>query len=192
MRFDVDLSELRNWRRAGCVVVLRMVEKHSLKKEVDEVPREQNKDPLRQVHVRHVWPKSLKVYVNGQSAFVIEPPKHLKKRRDEPFDMTHLLRSGSNQVELYLDYQPTAGTGLFVAGLILTERKSPVQLSKQAVALGYEECRERVVRLLSARPSGGAVDVVTDPQIRLNCTIAFRRIDTPARGRYCNHLHVRL
>jgi hypothetical protein len=193
VRFDVDLSDLRTWRRAGCVVVLRMLEKHGLKKEVDAVPREGNRDPLRQVHLKHVWPRSMKLYINGQSAFVVEVPKHLKKRRDEPFDMTHLLRSGPNQVEIYLDSAPgppNSGAGLFVAGLILCERVSPSQLAKLAVPLSEGDCKARVIRLLTTKPSGCAVDVVTDPQIRLNCTIAFQRITTPARGRHCEHLHV--
>lgn len=78
--FNLTVPDMKQWRRQGITVWLRGYSKSSSE--------------------RQVWPRELRVLVNMVTVQKVEEPKRLKKRRDEPIDLTVFLQSGKNQIQL--------------------------------------------------------------------------------------------
>lgn len=163
--FTLDLPDLKQWRRQGISLWLRGWCKTSTE--------------------RQVWPKELRVMVNMATVQRIDEPKRLKKRRDEPIDLTVFLHTGRNQVQLSIT-EPNpqnfvlaivACTGLTDKGLSSKVPTSPIGASK-----------ERTLRILNVKSDIIADDMSGHRLIDLRCPISLDRIITPAHGVDCEHV----
>lgn len=167
--FSLDLPDLKSLRRQGYSVWLRCANKDAGK------------------HDRHIWPRELHVYVNLSQVFKVEAPKKLKKRRDEPVDLTAYLQSGRNQIQLsVLDSTP----GNFTMALTVCGSLGNEAIVSSVPYLSAQDCRERIIKILVQTNSELFVEESQDGFVSfdLRCPISLERIVLPARGVTCEHL----
>lgn len=165
--FPLHLPELKALRRQGYSVWLRGTCKNSPKGE------------------RQKWPNELRVCVNNVRVGTVEPPKRLKKRRDEPIDLTRYLQSGLNNINLAVfDDNPSQFNVAIVVCANLTDRTIMGLVSPQS----EESAKERIVAILSIKS-----DIIEDAtegyrSLDLRCPIGLSRIKIPVRGFKCDHI----
>jgi hypothetical protein len=135
---------------------------------------------------RHVWPRTLRVFVNLTQVAAVEEPKKLKKRRDDPLDLTAFLQSGRNHLQFSVsDMSPPN----FILGLILCGSLSNASIINTVPVQSYERCRDRMKHILQVK-----TDIMVDHvnngyrELDLRCPISLDKLRQPARGTMCDHL----
>lgn len=151
LSFSLELPDLRQWRKEGYSVELRML-------------RKENRGNLRQA-----WPRILSLEVNGNVALAVKPPLRGKKRRDVPKDISAALRRGKNEVELRAEDQCRDD---FILGLVRTRP----QLSRVVPPMRVAVTRRRVGRPRPPPPrhaiavdSDAPPEDVTDSDVDAGC-----------------------
>mmetsp|Transcript_25215 Transcript_25215/g.80113 ORF Transcript_25215/g.80113 Transcript_25215/m.80113 type:complete len:703 (+) Transcript_25215:127-2235(+) len=168
--FLLDLPDLRQWRREGLAVELRMVRVDCEK-------------------VNQAWPNSLKLLANGNEILDVKPPEEGHKRRDVPQNISPGLRPGPNSlcVKMVDDRHSD-----FALAVVLTSPRGNPELSAQVPLCPESSARSRVRRLLARHQPDGdqGEDVVclTSDTLKLRCPITMERVEDPVRGEHCQHL----
>lgn len=166
--FSLDLAELKNMRRQGYSVWIRCISKTAGRNE------------------RHVWPKELRVFVNMTQVLKIEEPRKLKKRRDEPSELTAYLQSGKNQIQISVS-DPSPSN--FTVALVVCGSLSNHNIINTIPAQSSEACRERMKRILDIKSDLLVEDTVDGFRpLDLRCPISLGRISIPAHGTGCSHI----
>jgi len=167
--FSLSLPELRQWRRDGLGVELRMVRVDSDK-------------------VCHAWPDSLQLFVNGAEVITVKPPEEGHKRRDVPQDISASLKPDSNAFcvrmvdNLHSD---------FVLAVVLTLPRGIPELSAEVKQCGRSAALARASSLLARGGSdrgGEEIVCLSSDKLRLRCPITMERVEDPVRGDLCQHL----
>ena len=165
--FPLNLPELKALRRQGYSVWLRGTCKNSPKGE------------------RQKWPNELRICVNNVRVGTVEPPKRLKKRRDEPIDLTRYLQSGLNNINLAVfDDNASQFNVAIVVCANLTDRTIMGLVPPQS----EESAKERMLTILSVKS-----DIIEDTtegyrSLDLRCPIGLSRLKIPVRGFKCDHI----
>ena len=164
---SLDLVELKSLRRQGYSVWIRSVSLNSKGKE------------------RHTWPRELRVFVNMTQVVKIEEPKRLKKRRDEPIDMSPLLQSGKNHVQISVT---DANPSKFVVAIIVCAQLSDRFLVSSVSHQSTESCVERLQGILNVKSE--LIEDASDGtrMLDLRCPISLNKIQVPAHGTACDHI----
>lgn len=169
--FSVDLSDLRQWRRDGLRLEVRMLR-------VD------------QAKVCHVWPHTMTFTVNNKEAFAVQPPEEGHKRRDIPQEVSSHFTPGLNLVYVKLsDKQPET---LFFA-LVLTSSIEVKDLAAKVVRTSLPKAQARVQDLLAklqGQDGASEEDIVclSTNKLKLLCPITMDKVQEPVRGEQCQHL----
>mmetsp|Transcript_32878 Transcript_32878/g.78722 ORF Transcript_32878/g.78722 Transcript_32878/m.78722 type:complete len:653 (+) Transcript_32878:87-2045(+) len=172
--FTLDLPDLRQWRREGKSVEVRMLRVNSTK-------------------VEQVWPRQIHVFANGIEVFSVHPPEEGHKRRDVPQHISSGLKGGRNDITVRMVDDDCVGFA-FVA--LLTRYQSTEEMAEQVESVGVDVARKRVCELLakqaaSARAGGlgNSEDLVclTSETLKLRCPITMERVQEPVRGDLCQH-----
>lgn len=166
--FSLDIADLKGLRRQGYAVWLRCVSKVARKNE------------------RHVWPRELRVFVNLSQVARVEEPKKLKKRRDEPVELTAFLKGGKNQIQLSIaDSNP----GNFTVALIVCGSLTSNAIVNSVPLQSVERCKDRLRDVISKLKSDVLVDDRADGfhSLDLRCPITLDKLGLPARGTCCTH-----
>lgn len=136
---------------------------------------------------KHSWPQTLVLRINGTVAAKVKPPEPGHKRRDEPIAVTPFFRTGSNTVELLSDRTPSS----VAFGILLCKPRQPDELVApvlKAQTVKYTEGHARLLHLLRPKKDSECSVVDDSRELRLLCPISFERVETPARGRRCDHI----
>lgn len=169
--FHLDLPNLRQWRRDGLQIELRMVRITTAK-------------------VCHVWPHELTFSVNKKEVFSVIAPEEGHKRRDVPQMVTQGLSQGGNQVEIDMT-DPNLLDG-FAFALVLSRPCELTDLAKEVRHCGLPEARNRVQAVLAKlQGQGGATEdmmCITENKLKLLCPLTMERVQEPVRGEHCQHL----
>lgn len=216
LKFNLELPELKQWRKDGIEVELRMLKAWRSRRD---------RDVLHQA-----WPKVLYVSCNGREVFAAKPGPRGHTRRDVPYALSAHLRRGTNEVKLRAVDE---NAGDFFFAVVAALPRGPRALAPATARLAAEECRSRVCSLVlaprkealaaaaaSAEAEVGAgaearsgaapedaasaptalplapaarrradVECVGDERLSLRCPITLQRLASPpARGRECKHL----
>ena len=166
--FPVDIPDLKAMRRQGYSIWLRGISKSAGKNE------------------RQVWPKELRVFVNLSQAAKVDEPKRLKKRRDEPIDLSAYLQSGKNHVQISVsDPRP----GNFMVALMVC-RSSPNSAILESIRLEpHDLCKARIREILEVKSELFVDDGVDGfRRLDLRCPISLDKIKIAGRGVNCKHL----
>jgi len=171
LSFTLDVPELRQWRREGLGVELRMVRVDSSK-------------------ITHAWPHSLGLLVNGGEVFAVSPPEEGHKRRDVPQNISVCLKPGFNECSLHVVDEHVSD---FVMAVLLTAPCDIPQLSLHVGSCSEAAAAARIRSLLAKQQGcghGESEDVVclTSDTLRLICPITMERVQQPVRGERCQHL----
>jgi hypothetical protein len=129
--FTLDLPELKSMRRQGYSIWLRGMPKRIVKNE------------------RQKWPNEIRVYINMTLVGKVEAPKRLKKRRDEPIELTVFLQSGKNHVHISVgdpDNAPKYSVAIVVCGS-LSDRSLISSVHPQSI----DSSRERLIGIMSVK-----------------------------------------
>jgi len=168
--FPLYLPELKQWRRDGQAIEVRMVMVNSNK-------------------VCHAWPTSLQFLANSNEVFCIKPPEEGHKRRDVPQNVSAGLKHGMNQVSIRMTDNRIQD---FVLSVVLTCPRSIPDLCLKVPECREEAGRARICKVIANQqsPRDGDEDIVclTSDKMRLRCPITMERIEEPVRGRECQHL----
>lgn len=167
--FCLNLPNLREWRRTGLQVELRMAR-------IDESK------------LWHVWPNSLTLKVNGQEVFNVEPPEEGHKRRDVPQAVSAALAPGENRV--CMDMQDTSLFS-YAFALVLTDPRQASQLSREVRLCSFAEAQARVRAMLTKMQGQGSskeLECLTTNKLKLQCPITMDRVQEPVRGDKCEHV----
>eukprot|EP00933_Yihiella_yeosuensis_P007835 TRINITY_DN11301_c1_g1_i1.p1 TRINITY_DN11301_c1_g1~~TRINITY_DN11301_c1_g1_i1.p1 ORF type:complete len:923 (-),score=173.69 TRINITY_DN11301_c1_g1_i1:197-2848(-) len=207
--FNLDLPDLKIWRKDEQSIWLRMVRMNS-------------------TNVVQVWPRKITMTANGAEVFQILPPEEGHVRRDVPKDISAGLRPGLNNVQITIEDEHVAS---FSWAIVRTQTKTSEQLAGEAPSIEEEESRRRVIALLTGRSlddlkaeekaaadaamdedgekgeiireeekdrvldeekqGGDDDDLVTcvlSSKLKLRCPLSFERVETPVRGSSCMHL----
>eukprot|EP01116_Phalansterium_solitarium_P023489 TRINITY_DN8248_c1_g1_i1.p1 TRINITY_DN8248_c1_g1~~TRINITY_DN8248_c1_g1_i1.p1 ORF type:complete len:680 (-),score=154.87 TRINITY_DN8248_c1_g1_i1:28-2067(-) len=131
----------------------------------------------------HAWPTSLDVRINGRALAPTILKRASKKTKDEPFEMTQYLRSGSNTVELTSSvYTP------FLMVINLHQRLSIGQLEATVLSrpMDYDTALARVRRTMGF---GGGDDVqALASKISLIDPLMLVPVVHPCKASTCNHI----
>jgi len=181
LSFKIDLPDLRQWRKDGQEVEVRMLRLRGL-----DVTEHGSR-------LQQAWPRFMNLKVNGHEVLSVKPPLKGHKRRDVPHSITVNLRRGVNEVELCIEDDKR---GDFALAVVRTTPSSPRQLAKGIRCVPGEQSLSRVRALLAARPkaltsgnAGDGVECVGDERLQLRCPITLSRpASVPARGMDCRHL----
>lgn len=168
-KFQLDVPNLKEWRKKGQQVEVRMCR-------------------LDTCEAVQAWPTSFTCRVNGAAVVEINAPKAGHKRRDVPKVISAELHSGTNVVEVRLQDEDVRR---FVFALCRSEPKSPATLIKEVVALPSEKCRERIKELLfrsALESTGEEVQAEGSDRCSLFCPVTQARLEIPIRGYNCRHL----
>jgi len=177
--FHLDLPDLRQWRKEGCDIEVRMFRRRVFG---SDEGAEHCSD------LCQVWPAFFDLEANGHEVFTVKPPLRGHKRRDVPRSITASLRPGRNELEARVE---DACAEELVLAVVRTMPLAPRDLAVRCVRrVGFEESLVRVRALLAnAAGMAGAVECVGDERLRLRCPITLEQLSTlPARGELCRHL----
>jgi hypothetical protein len=162
--FNIEIPDLRNWRRQGYSVWLRCISKTASKND------------------RHIWPKAMSVFSNLSQVAKVDEPKKLKKRRDEPIDFTPFLQSGRNHIQISVtDSRPSD----FTIALLVCCGRTNSNLTNSIREESRAACLGRVREILKIKSD---LLVEDNRRLDLRCPITLERISNPARGSECSHL----
>ena len=146
---QVDMNDLRQYRRQGYSVWLRGI----------------STGPSAE---RHVWPREMRVFVNMTQVMRVDEPKKLKKRRDDPLDITPVLSSQVNQIQFTVhDPRPD----LFLIGIVICSSLPDRQIAAQVPERSVESSKRRVCDLLTQSAAQGLI--VETGRIDLRCPISL-------------------
>ena len=161
---NIELPDLRNWRRQGFSVWLRCTSRIGSKTD------------------RHIWPREMRVFVNLSQVVKVDEPKKLKKRRDEPCDLTAFLQSGRNHVQISVT---DSRANDFTIALIVCGSTTDSSLISSICEEPQESCIRRIQRILKVKS-----DLLVDDnrKLDLRCPISLERLSIPARGSECMHM----
>jgi len=169
--FSLELSNLRQWRRDGKAVEVRMLRVESTK-------------------VEQVWPRAIHFFANGVEVFAVHPPEEGHKRRDVPEKISAGLKAGKNDIRVRMVDDDCVG---FVMVVLLTNQESQESLAQQVSTCGKSEAQQRV-RALHAKQaantrSGDGEELVclSSDTLKLQCPITMERVQDPVRGEHCEH-----
>lgn len=168
--FTLDMPDLRQWRREGLQIEVRMVKLDSPK-------------------VCHVWPRALHFLANGVEVFAVPPPEEGHKRRDVPQAIAHGVKPALNQIAFRaVDDSITA----YAMAMVRTVPKSNEDLRALVQSCGKQAAMARVRALLARRSGdrerGEDIVCLTSNTLRLQCPISMDRPKDPVRGLLCQHL----
>ena len=169
MSFSLDVPELKNLRRQGYSLWMRCTSKEFTK------------------HDRHVWPRELRVFVNLSQVFKVDEPKKLKKRRDEPVDLTAFFQSGMNQVQISVsDSSPNR----FTIALIVCGTLGNQAIVDSVPFRSTEDCKDIFRKIIHGMKSDLLVEQYEDRLLSLDlrCPISLEKVEIPTRGISCEHL----
>ena len=166
INYSIDLLQLKAYRRQGYSVWLRGISLTSKE--------------------RHMWPKELRVFVNMTQVSKIEEPKRLKKRRDDPIDLTPYLQSGRNQVQFSIsDPNPSN----FILAIILCSKVSDRSIVASVATQSKDTCLSRIQDILSSHSTDSDELVEENPRtLDLRCPVSLDKITVPAHGTACKHI----
>eukprot|EP00931_Biecheleriopsis_adriatica_P043876 TRINITY_DN25070_c0_g1_i2.p1 TRINITY_DN25070_c0_g1~~TRINITY_DN25070_c0_g1_i2.p1 ORF type:complete len:707 (-),score=162.99 TRINITY_DN25070_c0_g1_i2:143-2263(-) len=174
--FTLDLSELRQWKRDGKSVEVRMLRVDASK-------------------ACQVWPRQLHFFANGAEVFAIQPPEEGHKRRDVPMNATPGLKGAQNAIRVRMVDDDCSG---FAMAVLLTAPQSIPTLTAQVQRCDEVIARQRICELLSkqaaknyaAAGDGDGEDIVclTSDKLSLKCPITMDRVKDPVRGQHCQHM----
>mmetsp|Transcript_19664 Transcript_19664/g.34859 ORF Transcript_19664/g.34859 Transcript_19664/m.34859 type:complete len:642 (-) Transcript_19664:71-1996(-) len=173
--FTLDCPDLRQWRRDGKGIEVRMMRVDASK-------------------ACQVWPTQIHFFVNRCEAFAVHPPEEGHKRRDVPHSIAATLKAGRNDIEVQMVDDDCAGLALAV---LLTAPQSPDTLAAQVQRCAVPVAKQRICELLASQaarsaPASGdaAEDIVclTSDTLKLTCPITMERVEEPVRGLKCQHL----
>lgn len=171
--FTLELPHLRQWRREGKAVEVRMLRVDSPK-------------------VEQVWPRAIHFFANGAEVFAVHPPEEGHKRRDVPEDISGGLKAGQNQIKVRMVDDDCVG---FVMVLLLTCQQSQEALAQQVSACEEPLARRRVQDLLAKQArntllgdaDGEELVCLSTDTLKLQCPITMERVQDPVRGERCQH-----
>jgi len=167
--FSLDLPELKSLRRQGFSVWLRCASTGAGK------------------HDRHVWPREIRVFLNMSQVFKVEEPKKLKKRRDEPVDLTVFFHSGKNQLQLSIsDINPRK----FTVALMVCGSLGDNAIVSSTSSQSADESKTRLIEILRRIDCDYLVEESNSGFVSLDlrCPISLEKLKSPARGKSCDHL----
>lgn len=169
--FKLELSELKQWRKNGFSVEVRMV-----KVDCDKL--------------HQAWPHSLKFFVNGSEAFAVQPPEEGHKRRDVPIPVSAALKHGTNSIGFVIEDSLVSN---FALAVMQTKPVSSLELASKVTRCDQISAKSRVCAVLGKHQDGhkGAGDEITclsSDKLCLRCPITMDRIKDPVRGIQCQHL----
>ena len=166
--FPVDLPDWKAMRRQGYSVWLRGISKTAGKNE------------------RQVWPKQLGVFANLTQVARVEEPKRLKKRRDEPIDLTAFLQTGKNHVQISVNEPRPAN---FTVALIVCRSVSNSAILNSISEQSFETSKAWTREIIDVK-SEILVDEGVDGcrRMDLRCPVSLDKIKTAGRGVRCRHL----
>mmetsp|Transcript_66195 Transcript_66195/g.123577 ORF Transcript_66195/g.123577 Transcript_66195/m.123577 type:complete len:804 (-) Transcript_66195:79-2490(-) len=173
IKFDLELPELKAWRRDDHSVWMRMVK-------VDSDSSVQ------------VWPHQLTLEANGHEVMTIKPPEEGHVRRDVPKNISGGLKPGTNSIVIRMQDEWVYG---FAFALVRTVPRTVQQMAADIPVCPEEEARERFVTLLNDRADIGEgmdeddeISCVLSNKLKLRCPLSFERVGIPVRGEHCRHL----
>ncbi|EER00037.1 sumo ligase, putative [Perkinsus marinus ATCC 50983] len=182
---ELNAKHVKEWRRQGARVFARMI----------RCPA-RSRMKLSSERITHQWPYTLEVRINNSEAVKIDPPKHLKVRRDEPIDITACLSSHEevNRIVVGGGSKPEE----FVLAFVLCIRRTAEDLVKSVPILSSVECRERIRRVLNREGLHDDEDVEIEGSkeekegntrvLPLTCPLSMCPMVAPARGKLCTHM----
>ena len=160
----LEISDMLDWRRRGFGVWIRGIKTGS--------------------PAVHAWQKCMQIRINEFLALDVAPPKPMKKRRDDPVEITQFLRNGSNQIRL--DVRDIFYEGEFEIGFIVCKVLTPAEIAKTVLRETTQTCSNRIKSILQ-RPS--EIEVAdTTRRVDLRCPVSQFRLKIPVRTRACEHI----
>ncbi|KAF4656618.1 hypothetical protein FOL46_007739 [Perkinsus olseni] len=188
---ELNAKHVKEWRRQGARVFARMI----------RCPAK-SRMRLSSERITHQWPYTLEVRINNSEAVKIDPPKHLKVRRDEPIDITTCLSSHEEVNRITVSSTPSPKGGSkpeeFVLALVLCVRRTTDDLVKSVPILSTAECRARIGRVLNREGlhDDGEVEIEGSREelegntrvLPLTCPLSMCPMSMPARGKNCTHM----
>eukprot|EP00913_Durusdinium_trenchii_P022511 g21146.t1 len=188
LTFDLEVPDLRQWRKDGFEVEIRGLRRRSLAESQS---------------LQQVWPSFLSIEVNGHEVFTTKVPLRGHKRRDLPQSLSANLRRGTNAVEVTAEDERRRDFLLAVVRTetvrwsvqIVTLPLKPRDLSRSIPEETYQDCMQRIQALLRESLAQGrahhgldGVERVGDERLKLQCPIMLTRPSTlPVRGTECRH-----
>eukprot|EP00930_Biecheleria_cincta_P065298 TRINITY_DN5105_c0_g2_i5.p1 TRINITY_DN5105_c0_g2~~TRINITY_DN5105_c0_g2_i5.p1 ORF type:complete len:611 (-),score=192.66 TRINITY_DN5105_c0_g2_i5:7-1749(-) len=170
IKLKLNMPHLARWRKAGEEIEARMLN-------LDNCEPEQ------------AWPRALSVWVNGSNAFNIEPPKEGHKRRDVPQRISASLKSGINELKVFIKDGFTIQR--YALALVRVKPQTQRQLFQSVKFVSEEEGKSLVTNLLfnsTLESTGEEVHAEGSDRCRLVCPVTLQRLETPVRGQKCRHL----
>lgn len=169
--FSLELPHLRQWRREGKAVEVRMLRVESTK-------------------VEQVWPRAIHFFANGVEVFAVHPPEDGHKRRDVPENISAGLKAGHNDIKVRMVDDDCVG---FVLVVLLTSHESQEGLIKQVSTCETKVAQQRIQALHAKQAantrSGDGEELVclSSDTLKLQCPITMERVQDPVRGERCEH-----
>jgi len=149
------------------------------------------------------WPHKVQGKLNGRQCVAIDPPKHLHVRREQCYNLTPLLKPGTNTLELRFTPKPDKPRDepeeAYCVGVVLTRPRSVQSIIARIRTRCTETVdtgRSRVERLLAQvaeKEDGQDECKVTGTfgrRMRPLCPVSHCPIEEAAIGRHCNHVQV--
>lgn len=172
--FNLDIPELKTWRKDEHAVFMRMVRIDS-------------------DNCAQVWPRRLLLETNGHPAIDIKEPEEGHVRRDVPKDISASLKPGLNHITIKIEDEYVAG---YVMALVRTNFRTAKDISTDITVHEEEDARERVCSLLAGNWSNMGeegdeeddIKCVLSNKLKLRCPLSFERVVIPVRGESCMHL----
>mmetsp|Transcript_43944 Transcript_43944/g.116164 ORF Transcript_43944/g.116164 Transcript_43944/m.116164 type:complete len:758 (-) Transcript_43944:214-2487(-) len=166
---ELDLTELRTWRREDNSLWMRMVR-------VDSENSAQ------------AWPRSLTLDANGHDVFSIAAPDEGHVRRDVPRNITAVLRPGINTLSIRVSDEFVPG---WAWAIVRTVPRTVKEMAAEIPLCEEEEARIRVCSLLKETYTSDKeeeISCVISNKLKLRCPLSFERVEIPVRGESCMHL----
>merc|ERR1719252_94988 len=117
----------------------------------------------------HVWPEYGGLLLNRRTGLKLEPPPTRPPRRDAPLQLEN-LKAGSNQFTIR--GLKGDGFGKLRLGIVRVGDRSESDIAS--------EVEDRALSPIAhAQLGGDDVEVLSAPQVRLNCPISLMRIECP-------------
>jgi hypothetical protein len=119
----------------------------------------------------------------------VDPPKPLKKRRDEPLDVTPWIRSGVDPNHMEITTTDPAARSFILGMVVCGPRRKPFEVASEIKEYPMTDCLLRIRSLLTRNPDE---DIQTAaPSVKLTCPVSHVLMKRPARGRMCAHVQGR-
>jgi hypothetical protein len=171
LEFDVQLPDLRQWRRDGLQIEVRMIR-------VD------------QTKLCHVWPHRLCFSVNGKEVFSVIPAEEGHKRRDLPVEVSSSFAQGANIVNVHMEDDQVKS---FAFALVLVVQRDVKDLTKEVKPFRSSKAQawmQDALAKLQGQGKSTEDDIVclSTNKLKLICPITMERVVAPVRGENCQHL----